>query len=143
MSKKVELYLEDSLFDLLSSKAEARDITVLQYIPEVLSQHFAKELSVSEMSDFTEQLKTLKEAVLRYAIFLDEGKEFVLRNVPEYRDNTVISDSMRIRLARSINEAIKNDCSLSSVIERVFRNNGTPKLRGGAAVYKRKENSHE
>ena len=143
MSKKVELYFEDELFDLIAKQAEAKDIAITQYIPEVLSQYVSKDLSSCEMYDFSDQLQALRDAVLRYALSLEDQKEFLLRDVPEYANNTNISGSMRIRLARSINEMIcksQKDGSLSSVIERVYRKDGTtPKLRGGAAVYRKKE----
>ena len=94
------------------------------------------------MSDFSDQLRALRDAALRYALSLEDQKEFLLRDVPEYANNTNISGSMRIRLARSINEMIcksQKDGSLSSIIERVYRKDGTtPKLRGGAAVYRKK-----
>ena len=69
---------------------------------------------------------------------LDVKQEFVLRDVPYYRN---LEDSIRVRLARSINKLICNpstDTSLSSVIERSYRKDGTPKLRYGAAVYTKK-----
>lgn len=138
---KYEIYLDKELSILIDRDAAEKSMTAAQYIPELLSSIYRKELKGTAMADYSAILEKLKTEIIKYVTSsqLDDKPDFVLRDIPYYRD---LDDSVRVRLARSINKLVCNpttDTSLSSLIERSYRKNGTPLLRYGAAVYKRKQ----
>ena len=142
---KYEVYLEDNLSVLIEKDAVDRSMTATQYIPELLAKLYKDKLGETTMADYSAILERLKLEIIKFvnSSQLDGKQDFVLRDVPYYRD---LEDSIRVRLARSINKLICNpstDTSLSSVIERSYRKDGTPKLRYGAAVYTKKQEAEK
>ena len=142
---KCEVYLEDNLSVLIEKDAADRSMSATQYIPELLAKLYKDKLGETTMADYSTILERLKLEIIKYvnSSQLDVKQEFVLRDVPYYRN---LEDSIRVRLARSINKLICNpstDTSLSSVIERSYRKDGTPKLRYGAAVYTKKQEAEK
>ena len=133
---KYTIYLEKTLAKLIEEEAAGKSMTVNQYIPELLAKKYKNKLSGVTMAEYSSLLEELKKEIIKYV--KDHSGEFVLRDVPFYES---MSDSVRVRLARTINTLICNpseDTSLSELIERCYRKDGKPKLRYGAALYKTK-----
>lgn len=132
---KYEIYLDDDLARLIEKDAADRSLLAPQFIPQILATLYKDKLSGSVIiANYSKILCELKDAITAY-VETHKG-EFVLRQVPYYRE---LPDNIKVRIARSVNSLVckpTNDFTLASVIKRSYRN-GKPKLRNGAAVYEK------
>lgn len=138
---KYEIYLSKDLSSLIEKDADEKSMTATQYIPELLAKVYKNKLKETSIADYSAILEKLKTEIIKYVTSsqLDDKPDFILRDIPYYRD---LDDSIRVRVARSINKLICNpttDTSLSALIKRSYGRNGAPKLRYGAAVYEKKQ----
>lgn len=138
---KYTIYLENNLAKLIEEEAAEKSMTINEYIPALLAKKYKNKLSGVTMADYSSMLEKLKKEIIKYV--KTHNGSFVLRDVPFYES---MEDSVRVRLARSINTLICNpseDKSLSDLIERCYRKDGSPKLRYGAALYRIKNPQEE
>lgn len=111
---KNTIFVSDELQKILDKRAADIGISTSAYITDILEKTFQNEIQGTTKKTFTDLYMELRDAVIEYKSTLAPGDRFTLRDVPYYKDLSstdlhganIVPNGVRVRLGRSINEAI-------------------------------------
>lgn len=127
------IFISDELQQILDRKAANIGISTAAYITDILENTFKDELHGVTKKSFATLYTELRNAVIDYKNTLNPGDRFTLRDVPYYAELSsvelhgthIVPKGLRVRLGRSINEAIsKRDDPAFNDVERTHTKSG-------------------